>query len=119
MEMTGTCIYCGQTRMVDAENQSEADTMASELCTCDNPAKKERKLRDNIEKLCGEGAKEFGMKAVNDGIKREILRLGLLCLNNDISAASLKISDSTITIKPTTDFISVSRKKVLSVELKK
>ena len=38
-EMTGTCVFCGQTRLVEAETQTEADRIAAEHCTCDNNLK--------------------------------------------------------------------------------
>ena len=44
-EMTGTCVFCGQTRLVEAETQTEADRIAAEHCTCDNNLKKVRRAR--------------------------------------------------------------------------
>lgn len=40
-QMTGTCMYCGQTRLVYADSQDGADIIATEECgACDNPIKK-------------------------------------------------------------------------------
>lgn len=45
-QMTGTCTYCGQTRLVDADSQRQADLVATENCACDNIMKKRRMILD-------------------------------------------------------------------------
>ena len=89
-EMTGTCVFCGQTRLVEAETQTEADRIAAEHCTCDNNLKKVRQCSENIEQLC-----VFG----------------------HVEAASFRLADSTIAIKQIKDGVAVARKKVSSVKL--
>ena len=55
--MTGTCKFCGQTRIVPFNcTQAEADVYAAENCSCDNSLKKCRHLRENIDTLCGKSA---------------------------------------------------------------
>ena len=117
MEMTGTCMFCGQTRMVEAETQEEADKIAAENCTCDNKLKCGRQCAENIDKICGEAAKEFGMDVVVEDLIEEIKAIGTLCIWGYVEAASFRIADSTITIKKTKDAVAVSRKKVSSVKL--
>lgn len=117
MEMTGTCLFCGQTRMVEAKTQEEANRIASENCTCDNKLKSSRQCSENIDKICGETAKEFGMDVVVEDLIDEIKAIGKLCVYGYVESASFRIADSTIVIKKTKDIVAVSRKKVSSVKL--
>lgn len=116
-QMTGACLFCGQTRMVEAETKEEANRIASENCTCDNKLKSCRQCSENIEKICGETAKEFGMDIVAEDLIDEIKAVGSLCVYGYVEAASFRLADSTIVIKKSKDIVSVSRKKVSSVKL--
>ena len=116
-QMTGTCAFCGQTRMVEAETQAEADRIAAENCTCDNKLKSNRQCAENIDKICGETAKEFGMDIVTEDVIEVMKDAGRLCIYGYVEVASFRIADSTIAIKQTKDGVSVSRKKVSSVKL--
>lgn len=47
-ETTGTCRFCGQTRIVPFDcDQETADRYAAENCICDNKLKKCRQLKHN------------------------------------------------------------------------
>ena len=115
-EYTGTCVFCGQQQIVQAENQREADKAAAENCTCDNKLKRTRTTTENINRICGEDAQNFGMEIVAEDITDALIELGRLCVHELITSASVKIPDSTITIKSTKDGISINRKKTLSLK---
>lgn len=116
-EMTGTCMFCGQQVIVEAETQEKADELATEKCSCENDFRKMRKMIDNIEKICGEEAKHFGMEIVDDNITDSIKDIGILCIGGQIEAATVRLTDSTVALKKTKEGIAVSRKKVLSAKL--
>ena len=116
-QMTGTCLFCGQTRLVEAEDQNEANRIASENCTCDNNLKRVRQCSDNIEKICGETAKEFGLDIVTEEVIDSLKDTGKLCVFDYLQSATFRLTDSTISIKQTKDGVSVSRKKVTAVKL--
>lgn len=116
-EMTGTCPFCGQTQMVQAEDQQEADMIAARHCVCDNNLKRIALLEDNIDALCGEEIKKLGMDIVTEEVIDTIKGAGALCIYGHIDTASFRIADSSITIKKTKDGAACSRKKVLSVKL--
>ena len=116
-QMTGTCIFCGQTRMVEAETQQEADRIAAETCTCDNKFKSSRQCSENLDKICGETAKEFGLDIVTEEVIDELKEIGRLCVYGHIEVASFRLPDSTVSIKQIKDGVAVSRKKVSSVKL--
>ena len=117
MEMTGTCVFCGQTRLVNADSQAEADRIAAENCTCDNNMKRIRQCSDNIEKICGEESKEFGMDLVTEEVIDAMKDIGGLCITGHLDTASFRLSDSMVVIKKIKDGVAVSRKKVSSVKL--
>lgn len=116
-EMTGTCAFCGQTRLVIAEDQSEANRVAAEECTCDNNFKKVRQCEDNIDLICGKSATEYGMEIVTEEVVDALKGIGQLCVFGHVGAATVRVSDSTINIKQIKDGVAVSRKKVSSVKL--
>lgn len=116
-QLTGTCIFCGQTRMVEANDQKEADRIAAENCTCDNKLKSCRQCSDNIDKICGAPAKDFGMDIVTEEVIDTIKEAGQLCVYGHIDLASFRLADSTVTIKQIKDGVAVARKKVSSVKL--
>lgn len=116
-QMTGTCIFCGQTRLVEAEDQAEANRIAAETCTCDNNFKRVRQCADNIEKICGETAKDFGMDVVTEEVIDSLKSVGQLCVFGYLLGATFRLADSTVSIKQIKDGVSVSRKKVSSVKL--
>ena len=90
-EMTGTCAFCGQTRLVIAEDQSEANRVAAEECTCDNNLKKVRQCADNIDLICGKSATEYGMEIVTEEVVDALK-------SNRKNAGRIKMSDSIIFI---------------------
>lgn len=116
--MTGCCLYCGQTRIVDAENQENADLIATRECgACDNPLKKSAKLNSNIEELCGELAREYGMLPLEEDTIDRIKDVGTLIISGDIESASFRVIDSTIGMKNTKNGVSVYRNKTISAKL--
>lgn len=116
-EMTGVCRFCGQSQIVKASCQEEADRMAAENCACDNSLKKNKRLEDNIDQLCGEASKGFGMEIIEESTIDAIKEIGRLCIFGTIETAALRVSDSAITVKRIKDGVSVARKKILSAKL--
>ena len=116
-EMTGTCVFCGQTRMVEAATQEEADRIAAEHCTCDNNLKRVRQCKENIDRICGEEAKQFGMDIVTEEVIDVIKEIGALCVFGHVNAVSFRVPDSAIVVKQIKDGVAVARKKVSSVKL--
>ena len=117
MNMTGTCMSCGQTRVVDAEDQQEADRLATENCSCDNNLKKCRQLRENIEELCAERAKSYGFDSVDEDTIDILKKVGELCIFGYIKQASFTAYGTAIGIRQIKDGVSVTRKKVSAVKL--
>ena len=117
-EMTGTCRFCGQTRIVPFDcDQETADRYAAENCICDNKLKKCRQLNENIEQLCGEECQQFGMDILEESTIDTLKEVGKLCVYGYINSAGFAIKGTSITIRQIKEGVSVSRKKVSSVKL--
>lgn len=116
-QMTGTCTYCGQTRLVDADSQRQADLVATENCACDNIMKKRRMIFENIEELCGQNAVNYGMEQLTEEALDTLKTGGELCLRGLADSISMKAAGSSISIRTTGKGVKVERKKVSSVGL--
>lgn len=113
-QMIGTCMYCGQTRLVYADSQDNADMIATEECgTCDNPVKRRKQLFENLDSLLGERAIDYGMPAVDEETLDVIKDAGSEIISGNIEAATFKVKGTTVSIRGTV----VTRKKITSARL--
>ena len=116
-QMTGTCAYCGQARLVNADPQEQADILATENCTCDNIMIKRQLIFGNIEELCGVNAVNYGMEQLTEEAIDMLKTGGELCLRGLADSISMKAAGSSISIRTTAKGVKVERKKVSSVGL--
>lgn len=117
--MTGTCLYCGQTRIiVDAKDQEEADLIATRDCgACDNPVKRNYQVSNNIEELCGENARAYGMQMLSEELLDLLKDASSHIIEGSLKSVSVNTNDSVITIRKNGPGASVARKKVISAKL--
>ena len=117
--MTGTCLYCGQTRIiVDAKDQEEADLIATRDCgACDNPVKRSYQVGNNIEELCGENARAYGMQMLSEELLDLLKDASSHIIEGSLKSVSVNTNDSVITIRKNGPGTSVTRKKVISAKL--
>ena len=116
-DMTGTCPFCGQTRLVEADTQQEADILAGKYCTCDNLLKKQRILEDNIDELCGANAQTYGMDQLIEEAIDVLKAAGTLCLRECADSIAMRTAGTSISIRRSKEGVKVERKKVSSVKL--
>lgn len=114
-EMVGTCIYCGQEVMVQADNKSQADIEASKNCRCDNIIKRKSQLRALITDQCGEGATRYQLQPVKPEAEELLDSIGNALLDGKIEAASVKAADTIISIKATKNGCKISRRRVINI----
>lgn len=116
--MTGTCLYCGQTRLVEADTEAEADVIATRECgACDNPLKRTWQLHQNIDILCGETARGYGMQELDPDLIETIKNSGELLIRGLIESVTFRVEDSTVALRNTKDGAAVIRKKSISAKL--
>ena len=115
---TGVCRYCGQSRIVPFDcDPDTADRYAAEHCACDNNLKKCRQLSENIDQICGQECRQYGMDSLIEETIHELKEVGKQCIYGYIESATFRLADSTLTIKQIKDGVAVARKKALSVKL--
>lgn len=114
----GTCKGCGQAQIVPADNDVEADKIATERCTC--PEGKEirakNRLMQNIDDICGEGCKRIGMDPVSPRTIERIKEAAELVHGRKMDKAVFSIDGTLITIIAKTKYVTVTRKRVLNIE---
>lgn len=114
-EIVGTCIYCGQEVMVEAENKAEADIEASKNCRCDNIIKRKSQLSALITDQCGEGATRYQLQPIQDETINLIESIGDALLEGKIETASIKVAETIINIKATKSGCKISRRRTINI----
>lgn len=90
MERTGTCEFCGQSMMVDADqgaSQAEVDALASSLCMCPD-AQSDRRKKERRKKIAAFVSKNFD-EATAFLVNETIMAIE----GRDIDEATYKLTD--------------------------
>lgn len=96
----GECKYCGNIQPVMAMDQIDANEKISEECSCGGAELERRQdtLMKNIRETVGEEAPSFGFSQVTPEQEELIRELAMSVLHGKISAVSLKIGSTRISI---------------------
>ncbi len=119
--MQGTCVYCGQTKLVNTVDQEEADKQATLECQCEG-AKKERRilqLDDAIEDLFSEKNVDKRFDAASDFEIETIKNIARTVLCNGSRKGSIMLYDgtkATVARKSNGD-ISIQRNLAVNLEI--
>lgn len=101
-DMLGVCHGCGQTKMVKASSQEEADRIATEECDC--PAgelqRRKKEFDERLSELIGETAPEYGWEAAQSKETYEAIRkIGHIIAEGEIESAMIRIDKTNLKIK--------------------
>ena len=99
--MMGICEYCGNEIGVIAENQQQANELASEQRSClgQRIAQRKNKVKEKIKELTGPQCETLNFIPVDDEIRILIETLGCMAVEARIQQVMLKIDGTIITIK--------------------
>lgn len=99
--MMGICEYCGNEIGVIAENQQQANELASEQRSClgQRIAQRKNKVKEKIKELTGPQCETLNFIPVDDEIRILIETLGCMAVEGRIQQVMLKIDGTIITIK--------------------
>ena len=113
--MTGTCRYCGQTKIIKAEDQEHADALVTIDCNCEGGAfeRQKKEVRDTLAALIGEQAPEYGWEATTPHIYECIANMADLVVAGDIASIGLRIAETNLKITRTKGKINVERTKTI------
>jgi len=115
-DMTGVCRGCGQSRIVKAENQEEADVLVTEECSCQlgEQLRKKKELDKRLSELIGEEAPEFGWEAAgSEEIFEAIKRIGHIVAEGGIESVGIRIDKTNLKIGAKGGKITVERSKTV------
>lgn len=96
----GTCKYCGNTQLIMAMDQIDADEKISEECSCGGAKLERRKeaLLQNIKQIVGKEAPNSGLSQVTTDQEQLITDLALGVLHGKIEAATIKLAGLKVSV---------------------
>lgn len=114
----GICRFCGQIQAVKAQDQAEADEIATKHCNCDDSKRyqKAEKLKDNLNLIAGDGCTAFGYLPVKDNVLMSIIDISNLVIDGAAQAISINVDNTVIKISANTKGdIKANRKETRSI----
>lgn len=115
----GTCRFCGQTQMIEAADQQDADIKVTKLCTCPDArlARKKAEIRQMVQDLCGAGGAELGFTKMTPEQAEIVLNLAEMIAAGKAISVTLRIADSSVKISVAADGeLKFSRNRIESME---
>ena len=92
-EYVGTCRFCGQTAVVKAENEEEAERIATMQCSCPGG-----EMMETLDQLIGEQSPQYGWDPVTPEAFETIEGLAISIATGMIDAATISISNTKLKI---------------------
>lgn len=94
----GTCLYCGHTEIIMADNQDEADEDVTARCLCGGQKKQERRFKlQNATWAIAQEDKERNFRDVN-AILPILNESAYAVMDRKIEKAQFTVAETTITI---------------------
>lgn len=114
-EMLGTCRCCGQTKIVKAETQEEANEITTLDCSCPGGEIERRKkqVEDQLDQLIGELAPDNGWEAVKPEVYRTISELAAKISEGEITSCTIRIDETNLRITRTKGRINIEWSKTI------
>lgn len=114
-DLLGVCKGCGQTMMVVATSQEQADEIATEKCDC--PAgemiRKKKELDERLGELIGEEAPQYGWDATTPEIFEAIRQIGHIVSEGKIESVGIRIDKTSLRIANRGGKIVIERSKTV------
>lgn len=113
-DMTGVCRYCGQTRIVKAENQEEADKSVTLDCSCEGGEfERKKEVGSRLDELIGETAPEYGWEPADPDVYEDIRAMAMHVLTGNIGSVGIRLQDTSLKIHRSKGKISIERSKTI------
>lgn len=113
--MTGVCLYCGQTKIVKADDQDEANVIASASCGCMEGELQRKKVhvKEQLDELIGELAPDNGWDPARPDVFNTILEVAYSVAEGSISSCSMRVDDTNLKISRSKGKINIERSKTV------
>ena len=114
-DLTGCCAYCGQTKIVKAEDQEEANQLATIDCTCPGGEleRKKKHVQEQLDELIGELAPDNGWDPVRPKVLEAITNIAYHIAEDSISSCALRVDDTNLKITRNKGKINIERSKTI------
>ena len=114
-DMTGVCRYCGQTKIVKAEDQDDADDKVTLDCSCEGGEfeRKKKEVGSRLDELIGETAPEYGWEPADPDVYDSIRAMAMHVLAGDIGSVGIRLQDTSLKINRSKGKISIERSKTI------
>lgn len=106
----GVCRFCGETEILMAESQEEADDQVTRQCRCKGwkKVKRSEEIEQTIWKLCAENW-VCNFPKVDDETTILIANTAVAVNDGQIEKATFSVAGTTITMQPSGDRVKVVR----------
>ena len=112
---TGTCKHCGQTQIITAESQEDADERVSLECSCPGGELERRKkhVKEQLDELIGELSPDNGWDPVRPDTFKTILEVGYRVAEGLITSCAMRVDDTNLKITRSKGKINIERSKTI------
>ena len=114
-EMTGTCAHCGQTKIVQAATQDEADHKAAIDCTCPggDVERRKKQVKEQLDELIGYLAPDNGWEPAKEETFDAIREIADQIAEEKITSCAIRIDDTNLKISRNKGKITIERSKTI------
>ena len=114
-EMTGTCVYCGQTKIIKAVSQEDADRTASIDCNCPGGEMERRKkqVKEQLDELIGHLAPDNGWEPAKEKAFEAIKEIADQVAEENVTSCAMRIDDTNLKISRNKGKITIERSKTI------
>ena len=114
-EMTGTCKHCGQTKIVRAASQEEADRIAAMECNCPGGDMERRKkqVKEQLDELIGYLAPDNGWEPAKEETFDAIREIAEQIAEEKITSCAMRIDDTNLKLSRNKGKITIERSKTI------
>lgn len=108
-------MYCGQTKIVKADDQDEANMIASASCGCmeGELERKKEHVKEQLDELIGELAPDNGWDPARPDVFNTILEVAYRVAEGSISSCSMRVDDTNLKISRSKGKINIERSKTV------
>lgn len=114
-EMTGTCKHCGQTKIVQAASQDEADHKAAIDCTCPggDAERRKKQVKEQLDELIGYLAPDNGWEPAKEETFDAIREIADQIAEEKITSCAMRLDDTNLKISRNKGKITIERSKTI------
>ena len=114
-DLTGVCKYCGQTKIVKALTEPEADDVVTLECSCPGGEMERRKkqVTEQLDELIGELSPDNGWEPARPEAFKAIKGIAEQIAEGTIASCGIRVDDTNLKISRNKGKINIERSKTI------